>query len=116
MTATTTGKNLYALVYNTLGQVYNGSSFETSLAFATNFGRYIIPCVETVVGNGIYNSLLGMGLPSGVYTIVIKVMTGTYALVSDTVVETQTISWNGSSRVSILNALGLSNYIAFGKQ
>jgi hypothetical protein len=95
------GKNVYFLLRNSVGQIWNGAAFE---AYATaNYANYDIAATEQGTASGYYTA----SMPSvslGIYYVVAKERAGGAPAETDITVGTGTINWDGSAVVTA-NAL-----------
>lgn len=88
-----TGATLYALVFNAVGQIYNGSTFETPAA--ANWANYDIAATE-IATTGIYRATMP-GVAAGAYGFTFRLQAGGSPAVGDITVGTGKIEWDGSA-------------------
>lgn len=96
-----TGKNVYFLLRNSTGSVWNGSSF---VAYNTaNYTDYDIAATEQGTASGYYAANMP-SVSQGVYYAVAKERAGGTPAETDVTVGTGTINWGGSA-VAVPNDL-----------
>lgn len=99
-----TGATLYALLFNSVGQVWNGSSFET---FAdANLGNYDLALTEQGTASGFYAGDMP-AVSAGVYGFAVRLRVGGSPAVSDPTVGAGTIQWSGTAEIPLSTILAL---------
>lgn len=88
-----TANILYALIFNSTGQVWNGATFEAPLA--ANWATYDIAMTEAAT-TGIYRASMP-AVAAGVYTVGVRVQAGASPAVGDVVAGTGLIEWDGTA-------------------
>jgi hypothetical protein len=88
------GLTLYAVVINSTGQVWNGTTFVTIAG--ANWTAYDIAMTEAAAG--IYLADMPAAV-AGHYTLVIYRRIGGAPATTDTLLDTQQLDWNGSAAV-----------------
>lgn len=92
-----TGKNVYSLIRNSVGQIWNGSSFVTYNS--SNFTDYDVPLTENG-SSGTYIGDMPAGISSaGIYTIEARERIGGSPAQSDPVIAAGNIEWSGTAAV-----------------
>lgn len=94
----TSGMTLYAVIRDTTGKVWNGSTFETYNV--SNWATYAVSLTEQT-SSGYYKASMPGSITSGKYTFAIH--SGSPATAGDPVFDRGFIDWNGSTE----NYLGL---------
>jgi hypothetical protein len=92
-TLTMIGVSIYAVIRNSTGQLWNGSTFETFNV--SNWATYAIPLVEQT-STGYYKANFPSGIPAGFYTWVIH--QGASPTLGDQPLDNDSIDWSGSVR------------------
>lgn len=92
-----TGNTLYALLFNSIGQIWNGSAFGVP-GFVT-WTDYDIPLTE-VAATGIYRASMPAAA-SGVYSFAVRLQAGASAASSDSTVGGGSIQWDGATEVAL---------------
>lgn len=90
------GQTLYAVVHNTTGQLWNGTTFETFTA--GHWSSYATSLVEQAsggTGTGYYIGAFPSAIGSGKYSIVLYQSGGSPTL-GDVAIGSSQIYWNGS--------------------
>lgn len=102
--AADSGNTVYAMLENTVGQVWNGSTFEAPAS--GNWGNYDIPMTEAATSTGIFRADMP-GASAGTYSYTIRLQAGGSPAVTDAVLggTTQLFYWDGSSVLSAAEAL-----------
>lgn len=101
-TAHLSGKNVYALVRNATGSVWNGSSFVT---YATaNLSSYAISLTEQGTASGYYTGIFPT-VSAGVYAIVACERAGGSPAEGDSLIASGNLEWDGSAVVSMSSRL-----------
>ncbi len=93
------GKNVYFLLRNSVGQVWNGSSFVTYVT--ANYATYFLTATEQGTASGYYTADMP-GANAGLFYMVAKERLGGSPAESDFTVGTGTILWNGSSAEGVV--------------
>lgn len=97
-----TGSNVYAVLENTIGQLWNGSSFEDPVS--GNWATYAILLTEQATSTGIFRANMP-AVSAGTYSYTIRVQTGTGTSsvdVTDVVLAgVPLFGWDGSAIVDI---------------
>jgi hypothetical protein len=89
----TAGANLYAIIRNADGQVWNGAAFEAYLT--ANLGNYDLPMTEQGTASRYY-TVAFPSLAAGLYFITAFVRAGGSPAETDTLVGTAEAEWDGS--------------------
>ena len=92
-----TGSTLYALLFDTTGQIWNGSAFAAPGSAA--WTDYDIAMSEVATATGIYRGTMP-GAVAGVYTFVVRKQAGGTPAVADITVGAAKIEWNGTAEVA----------------
>ena len=95
------GKNVYFLLRNSAGQVWNGSAFATYQT--VNYSSYPITATEQGTASGYYVGTFP-AVSLGVYNLLAKERAGVSPAETDVTVGTGVIQWTGSA-IMDLNAL-----------
>lgn len=96
------GKNVYALVRNAAGSVWNGSAFVT---YATaNLSSYAITLTEQGTASGYYAGTFPV-VSAGVYAVVAYERAGGSPAEGDTLVASGNLEWDGSAVVPLSSRL-----------
>lgn len=90
-----TGKTLYAVVINSVGQIWNGSAFATIAG--ASWASYDIALTEAAAGIYLGNM---PAVAAGLYTIVVYERAGGAPATTDSQVDSGTLDWNGSAVVA----------------
>jgi hypothetical protein len=91
-----TGNWLYYVIRNSLGQVWNKSTFE--IYSPSNWSLYALPMVEDTVGNYDYTAQWPLQVPAGQYTYSVFVRGSANVAITDTqLAAPTTYNWNGTS-------------------
>ncbi len=107
---TATGKNLYALIRNSTGSVWNGTSF---VSYATaNLSSYAIALTEQGTASRYYAATFSSSIASGVYNLAVYERQGGSPAEGDPSIAVGQVEWNGSSVVAIDSRLATSGYTA----
>jgi hypothetical protein len=93
-----TGVNLYALLFDATGQIWNGSAF--TAPGAANWTDYDIAMTEVATATGIYRASMPAAA-AGVYSFVVRKQAGASPAVADIVVGSGTIQWDGTAEVDL---------------
>lgn len=93
-----TGNTLYALLFNDVGQVWNGAAFEV-LADA-NWLTYDIAMTELGTSPGVYAGDMP-GAVAGAYSFDIRLQAGGSPATSDSSIGNGAIQWDGSAELSL---------------
>ena len=93
-----TGRTLYAVVRDTVGQVWNGSAFETYAG--GNWTTYAVTMAEETTGgsSGYYRGDFPT-VAAGVYSVEVRWRAGGSPALTDSVVGTGVVEWDGSAVV-----------------
>lgn len=92
----TSGSTLYALLFNAIGQIWNGNSFvEPGSAAWTD---YDIAMSEVDVATGIYRGTMPAAV-AGVYSLVVRKQAGGVPAATDGTVGVGSVEWNGTAEV-----------------
>ena len=97
----TTGATLYALLFNTSGQVRDVDTPEWETFVDASYGTYDIAMAEEGIASGIYTANMAASISAGVYNIVVRKRVGGSPAVSDPVVGDGQIHWDGTNEVPI---------------
>jgi hypothetical protein len=90
----TTGQNVYAILRNAAGQVWNGAAFVTQ--DNANWGDYDLPLTETPASGGFYLANLP-ALAAGVYSVVAYQRAGQAPAVTDDRIAVGELAWSGTA-------------------
>lgn len=91
----TAGQTLYAVLLNSTGQIWNGTTFVTIAG--ANWTAYDIALTEATAG--IYLGAMP-AVGAGTYQFVVYVRAGGAPAITDTQADTGTIAWDGSAVVA----------------
>lgn len=98
-THTATGKNLYALIRNSTGGVWNGSSF---VSYATaNLSTYATSLIEQGTASRYYAATFSASIATGVYNVAVYERQGASPAEGDPLVAAGQVEWNGSTVVAL---------------
>jgi hypothetical protein len=89
-----TGKTVYFLVRNTVGQIWNGAAFENYTT--ANFANYFITATEQGTASGFYTATFPAAIAAGVYNIVSKQQVGGSPAETDISIGWGPEQWDGS--------------------
>ena len=92
------GSTLYALLFDAIGQVWNGSSFVAPAS--ASWTDYDIAMTEVATATGIYRASMPAAA-AGVYGWVVRKQAGGSPAVTDIAVGSGTIEWSGTAEVSL---------------
>ena len=106
-----TGRTLYAVVRDTVGQVWNGSAFETYAG--GNWTTYAVTMAEETTGgsSGYYRGTFPT-VAAGVYSVEVRWRAGGSPALTDSVVGTGRLEWDGSAVAAVSSRLAASAYSA----
>lgn len=93
-----TGSTLYVILANSIGQVYNGSTFEAPQS--ANWATYDIAMTEAATATGIYRANMP-SVAEGAYSFAVRSQAGGSPAVSDPAVDSGHIDWTGTQRANI---------------
>jgi len=96
-----TGNTLYAHLFNSNGQIYNGSSFESPQD--ANYGNYDIAAPEKE-NTGIYEANMPAST-AGIYSFVFRLQAGASPAAGDLSVGSESIDWDGSNEVALTTTI-----------
>lgn len=88
-------KTMYFMVRNRVGQIWNGSAFESYTT--ANYSTYVNTASEQGVASAYYTGNFPSGIPAGAYSIVAKQQLGGSAVESDPYIAEGDFQWNGVS-------------------
>jgi hypothetical protein len=91
---TTAGKTLYAVIVNSVGQIYNGTTFVTIAG--ADWANYDYALTEATAG--LYFATMPT-VTADLYTIAVYQRIGGAPATTDTLLDTQTLDWNGAGAV-----------------
>lgn len=91
-----TGATLYVLLFDAVGRVYNGSTFETPAS--ANWANYDLAMSEAATATGIYRATMPT-VAAGVYSFVVRKQAGGSPAVADTTVGVGSIQWSGTAEI-----------------
>jgi hypothetical protein len=92
---TTTGLTIYAVLLNSVGQIYNGTTFVT--INGANWTTYDIAMTEATAGIYLANM---PSVTGGVYSYAAYQQAGANPAITDTLKTTGSIQWDGSAELS----------------
>lgn len=96
-TSAASGLTMYVHLWNTNGQIYNGTSFETYLT--ANIGNYDIPCTELGTASKYYAANMP-SVSAGQYQVWVRAQAGGSPAESDSTNNVPFwISWDGNAMV-----------------
>jgi hypothetical protein len=88
------GRTLYALIRNSVGQIWNGSGWE---AYTTShLSTYVQSMTEQGSASGYYVGTFPSTIAAGIYAIVVKQQLGGSAAETDPVAASGDLQWNGT--------------------
>jgi hypothetical protein len=87
------GRTLYALVWDTAGDIWNGTSFETYTT--ANYANYDIPLTELGTASGYYSAAFPTTIDNGLYFVSVRRQTGGSPSETDSVNAYGEYSWDG---------------------
>lgn len=90
---TTPVKTVYAVVYSTGNQPWNGTAFETENP--ADQPSYAVPLPETAPGSGFYSGAFPAAIPNGTYGVVVFIQVGAQPAASDPDLGEATVGWLG---------------------
>ena len=88
-----TGNKLYAVILNSVGQVWNGTAFETITA--ADWASYAVALTESA-GSGIYIGNFPSAIAAGAYSLLLRQMAGASAADTDAPVGAAPFRWSGA--------------------
>ena len=107
------GRNVYAIVLNSISQVWTGSTFA-----ATTSGNFVSSPVvlSEITGTGFYSGNFPSTTLAGRYTVLIYERAGASPVVGDVLVQQGVIDWTGFNLVGSANSLlsGTQTYTHVG--
>lgn len=104
-----TAKTVYSLVRNSVGQIWNGATFE---AYATaNYANYVVQMTEQGTASAFYTGTFPPAIGAGVYNIVAHVQIGGAPLETDPTVGAGDLEWSGTIVLPLSN-LATSGQVA----
>lgn len=93
------GRTLYFVVRNSVGQIWNGTAFA---AFATaNWSTYTTAMTEQGTASNYYTGTFPSTIAAGIYSVTVKQQLGGTAAETDTTVAVGDINWGGSTVVPL---------------
>lgn len=92
LAAEASGLTCYALILNTVGQIYNGAAFEAYAA--GNWSTYARTLTERT-STGQYLATMP-ALPAGAYRIAVYLQAGASPAIGDVVMESYLVDWDGT--------------------
>jgi len=96
------GKTLYAIVFNSVGQVWNTGTVAFESYVTANITSYPVALTNLGVASSFYEGNFPVAITAGIYDIVAKQQLGGSAAESDPTIATEDgFSWNGVNRVSL---------------
>ena len=95
-----TGSALYALLFDAIGQIWNGSAF--AAPGSASWTDYDIAMSEVATATGIYRASMPAAA-AGVYGWVVRKQAGGSPAVSDVVVGSGKIEWDGTAEVTLIS-------------
>lgn len=96
-----TGATCHVLIRNNVGQIWNGSSFET---YATaNYATYVVTATEQGTASNFFIATFPSGISAGIYSVTAKQQLGGSPAETDSTVATGDIHWGGSALVPLSN-------------
>lgn len=103
-----TGSTLYALIRNTIGQVWQTTSSTFVTYVTANIANYIISMAEQGTASGYYAGSLPSAIGAGLFYIIVKDRLGGSAAETDPSVATGDIAWDTTNvaREITFNELG----------
>ena len=102
-------KTVYSLVRNSIGQIWNGATFE---AYATaNYANYVVQMTEQGTASAFYTGTFPAAIGAGVYNIVAHVQIGGSPLETDPTVGVGDLEWSGTIVLPLSN-LATSGQVA----
>lgn len=90
------GKTVYFLVRNRVGQVWNTSSLAFESYLTASYANYTISMTEQGSASGFYTGSFPTSITPGVYSIVAKQQIGGSAAETDPTISTGDEQWNGT--------------------
>lgn len=96
-----TGKTIFFLLRNNVGQIWNGTSF---VAYATvNFSTYVIAATEQGTASAYFTANMPAAV-AGLYYVTAKQQLGGSAAETDTTIGTGPIEWDGTTVITAIGA------------
>ncbi len=107
---TATGKNLYALIRNSTGSVWNGSSF---VSYATaNLSTYAISLTEQGTASRHYTATFSASITAGFFAITVFERQGASPAEGDPLAAAGNIEWDGTNVCYLASRPSASDYTA----
>lgn len=94
-----TGKVVYFLIRDSIGQIWNGSAFESYTT--ANYSTYVVSGGEQGVASAFYTSTFPSTILAGVYSVLAKERIGGSAAETDPSIGWGNVQWNGSASLPL---------------